>query len=109
MPHQIPYDLPADDPEPLLHRSTYILLGVFLGIFGVHNFYAGHKKRGMLQLGLLLAYPLGTIALQLSPKAGWQFVAVVGAVFLVSGLLLLVSIISDIITVRKDANGRWMR
>jgi TM2 domain-containing membrane protein YozV len=31
-------------------RLTYILLGVFLGAFGVHNFYAGYAKRAVGQL-----------------------------------------------------------
>jgi TM2 domain-containing membrane protein YozV len=29
---------------------TYILLGVFLGAFGGHNFYAGYIKRAVIQL-----------------------------------------------------------
>jgi TM2 domain-containing membrane protein YozV len=33
-------------------RLTFILLGVFLGEFGIHNFYAGYVKRGMFQLAL---------------------------------------------------------
>ena len=33
-------------------RLAFILLGIFLGSFGAHNFYAGYKKRGLMQLGL---------------------------------------------------------
>jgi TM2 domain-containing membrane protein YozV len=33
-------------------RLTYILLGIFLGSFGAHNFYAGYRLRGVTQLGL---------------------------------------------------------
>jgi len=33
-------------------RLTFILLGIFLGSFGVHNFYAGYTKRGIAQLCL---------------------------------------------------------
>jgi TM2 domain-containing membrane protein YozV len=33
-------------------RLTYILLGIFLGSFGVHNFYAGYIARGLAQLAL---------------------------------------------------------
>lgn len=35
-------------------RVTYILLGLFLGGLGVHNFYAGHSGRGVAQLLLNL-------------------------------------------------------
>jgi TM2 domain-containing membrane protein YozV len=43
----------ARGPQPKA-RLTYILLGILLGIFGVHNFYAGYIKRGLVQLGLTL-------------------------------------------------------
>jgi len=35
-------------------RTTFVLLGVFLGAFGVHNFYAGYYRRGAGQLCLTL-------------------------------------------------------
>lgn len=35
-------------------RTVYILLAIFLGSFGVHNFYAGYVWRGMSQLLLTL-------------------------------------------------------
>jgi TM2 domain-containing membrane protein YozV len=31
-------------------RMTFITLGVLLGFFGVHNFYAGYRRRGLAQL-----------------------------------------------------------
>jgi TM2 domain-containing membrane protein YozV len=34
------------------NRTTYILLGVFLGFLGVHNFYAGYTGRAVGQLCL---------------------------------------------------------
>jgi TM2 domain-containing membrane protein YozV len=33
-------------------RTTYIVLGIFLGAFGVHNFYAGYTGRAVGQLCL---------------------------------------------------------
>jgi TM2 domain-containing membrane protein YozV len=35
-------------------RLAYILLALFLGTFGVHNFYAGYTGRGIAQLLLSL-------------------------------------------------------
>jgi len=31
-------------------RVVFVLLGIFLGIFGVHNFYAGYTKKAAIQL-----------------------------------------------------------
>ena len=40
-------------------RLTYILLGVFLGTWGVHNFYAGRTGPGIAQLVItLISIPL---------------------------------------------------
>ena len=38
-------------PQPKT-RVLFVLLGVFLGVFGVHNFYAGYVKKGTIQLCL---------------------------------------------------------
>ena len=35
-------------------RVAFVLLGIFLGIFGAHNFYAGYMKKGVFQLCLTL-------------------------------------------------------
>ena len=48
-------------------RTTYIVLGVFLGALGIHNFYAGYTGRAVGQLCLtvltLAALSLGYLAL----------------------------------------------
>ena len=31
-------------------RLAYILLAIFLGTFGIHNFYAGYTGKGIAQL-----------------------------------------------------------
>ena len=31
-------------------KSTFILLGVLLGMFGAHSFYAGYKRKALIQL-----------------------------------------------------------
>jgi TM2 domain-containing membrane protein YozV len=46
-------EAPAASMPPHIRRRsrlTYILLGVFLGAFGGHNFYAGYTKRAVAQL-----------------------------------------------------------
>lgn len=34
------------------NRTTFLLLGVLLGAFGAHSFYAGYTGKGFLQLGI---------------------------------------------------------
>ena len=35
-------------------RVSFVLLGLFLGVFGAHNFYAGYMRKGAFQLCLTL-------------------------------------------------------
>jgi TM2 domain-containing membrane protein YozV len=42
-------------------RTTYILLALFLGTLGVHNFFSGHTKHGVIKLVLLVACGLGLV------------------------------------------------
>lgn len=66
----------------LKNKWCFILLGIFLGEFGIHNFYAGYIARGMVKLLLTL---LSVLLL------GW-----------VSWIWAIV----EICTVRIDAKGR---
>ena len=43
--------LTAGERQPK-SRLAFILLGIFLGSFGAHNFYAGYWKRGVAQLSV---------------------------------------------------------
>lgn len=66
-------------------RGVYIVLGLFFGGIGIHNFYAGRSVAGVLQILIVLC------------SCGW-------------GLLLTIpwSII-DIIVINKDGQGRMLR
>lgn len=47
---------------PRRSRLTFILLGILLGAFGGHNFYAGYTKRAVIQLLItVLTFFLGSI------------------------------------------------
>lgn len=35
-------------------RVRFVLLAVFLGLFGAHNFYAGYVKKGVMQVCITL-------------------------------------------------------
>jgi len=50
-----------NEPEPIapqLSRAVYIFLAVFVGIFGVHDFYAKRVRAGWIHLALLLPWIL---------------------------------------------------
>lgn len=64
-------------------RIAYILLGLFLGGLGIHNFYAGYTGRGIAQLLISLL-------------TGWLFLPLLAV-----GLWVLI----EVITVSKDAKG----
>ncbi len=42
-------------------RTAYILLALFLGTLGIHNFYSGHTKHGLIKLALIVACGLGVL------------------------------------------------
>jgi TM2 domain-containing membrane protein YozV len=67
-------------------RLSYILLGLFLGGFGIHNFYAGYSGKGVAQLLLTLLL-------------FWTIVVPVG---------VWIWIIVEICTVDHDAYGNRM-
>jgi TM2 domain-containing membrane protein YozV len=71
-------------------RMAYILLGIFLGKFGVHNFYAGRISQGVAQLTITM------ISIPLMCVFGIGFITI---------LIPWIWAIVDIITVDHDADG----
>ena|SRR5690242_18916077 len=72
--------------QPLKSRGVFIILGLFLGCLGIHNFYAGYHGKGAAQLIITCVL-------------GWVIVG-----FVITGLWALV----EILTVRVDARGNEM-
>ena len=69
----------ADTPSK--SKVAFVLLGVFLGSLGIHNFYVGRTKQGVIQL-LITVLSAGMLSL-----ASWIWAIV------------------DICTINADANG----
>jgi TM2 domain-containing membrane protein YozV len=87
-PRSVPYPAPTPRPiqtlDPLLptkSRTTFLLLGVFLGGFGAHSFYAGSTKKGFVQLAITLI------------------------TFGFAGLMVWIWAVIDICTISTDSNG----
>ena len=67
-------------------RGVYIILGLFFGLLGIHNFYAGYFGRGAVQLLLILLL-------------GW----------IVIGFVIVVPwVIAELFAVTQDAAGDKM-
>jgi TM2 domain-containing membrane protein YozV len=87
----IPSDRSRHEQNVVVVRSTksrgvYIILGLFFGCLGIHNFYAGYYGRGAAQLIITLLL-------------GW---VIIGIVITVLWALI------EICTVKEDANGDTM-
>jgi TM2 domain-containing membrane protein YozV len=78
--------------RPACSRLVYILLALFLGTLGIHNFYAGRTGQGAAQLAITLVSCM-------------LMCVVIG--FFTIWLTIIWSII-DIVTVTHDGQGRWM-
>jgi TM2 domain-containing membrane protein YozV len=72
--------------QPLKSRGTFIILGLFLGCLGIHNFYAGYHGKGAAQIIISLLL-------------GWLVVG-----FVITGIWALI----EVCTVRVDARGNPM-
>jgi TM2 domain-containing membrane protein YozV len=73
----------AASPAGQKDRVAFILLGVFLGTLGIHNFFAGYTGRGVAQL--LITLLVGWLIVPWIAVAIWNIV--------------------EVITVTKDAHG----
>jgi TM2 domain-containing membrane protein YozV len=71
------------DPPPAVpkNRTTYIVLGALLGAFGAHNFYAGYRSKGAMQLAITL------LTVGFASPMSWVWAVI------------------DICTVNQDSNG----
>lgn len=92
-PRQAPVHAASVQPQyqqqystPPKRRLVYILLAVFIGEFGVHNFYAGYTKRGLLQL----------------------LIGLLGLPFVIGPLITAVWAIIEAFTITQSADGREM-
>jgi hypothetical protein len=73
--------LPLPNPKS---RVAFILLGVFLGLFGIHNFYAGYIGKALAQL-LLNLFLFWTVIVPLG---------------------ISIWVLVEVITISHDAQGR---
>lgn len=75
--------LPSD-----VSKKTILLLSIFLGLFGVHNFYVGRKARGVYQIASLALMGLGylmefVIFGAINGKFSWVFQILEGVAIII--------------------------
>ena len=83
-------------------RIGYIVLGIFFGTIGIHDFYAGLNSRGFIHLGLFLGSLVFTSVFVENAEAA---VAVFWGLQVLHGVWPL----AEIIVVDKDGKGVKMR
>lgn len=91
-------------PSKAKSRGIYVMLGVFLGTLGVHNFYAGHIARGVAHLCLGLWFFLGFLV-KLSRAEDAIDVSFAFMTLLIVFLVNSVWAIFEIITIKNDGKG----
>lgn len=77
-PPQVVYVQQPGAPQPVVvakSRVAYILLGLFLGGLGIHNFYAGRTAIGVVQL--LITICLGWLIFPLFVVGVWVLVELI--------------------------------
>lgn len=79
-PTVAPASVAISQPSVLVVRATksrgvYIILGLFFGCLGIHNFYAGHYGRGAAQLIITLL--LGWLIIGLVITVLWSLIEII--------------------------------
>lgn len=67
-------------------KITAGLLGIFLGCFGVHNFYLGYTAKAIIQLvGTLIGYVLCCVVVGVIPVVGIWVWALIESIMIFTG------------------------
>jgi TM2 domain-containing membrane protein YozV len=90
MPQGVPtapqyHNTPVSHHSVAKDRVAYVLLALFLGGLGIHNFYAGYNKTGLIQLLLVIPGAFLTCG--------------------ISAIVVSIWAIVEACTVTQDANG----
>jgi TM2 domain-containing membrane protein YozV len=80
---------------------VYILLALFLGTFGVHNFYAGRIWTGVIQLAFDVLLIVGSTVVTI-------FTLGVGGFCFCSLCIVPMWNIIEIVLVKKDGHGKYL-
>ena len=91
-------------PSKEKNRGIYVMLGLFFGTLGVHDFYAGHIARGVAHFCLGLWFFLGFLV-RLSRAEDAIDVSFAFLLLLIVFLVNSIWAIFEIITIKNDGKG----
>lgn len=97
-------------PPKQKSRGIYVMLGLLLGCFGFHDFYAGHIARGVAHFVLVLWFSVGFLVRLSRIEGDYAQYDVASAVqsLVISWLVNIVWVIIELIVIKKDGKGNPM-
>lgn len=91
-------------PSRAKNRGIFVMLGIFLGNLGIHDFYAGHIARGVAHLGLGLWFYVGFLV-KISRSEDIFDVSYAFQVLFIAFLVNNIWAIVEVIKITKDGKG----
>lgn len=84
-------------------------LTLFLGIFGIHSFYLGFKRVGLITLGITVTFIAGFGSILFFSEAIHNALAFFIPYFVLEGFMIVVSLMYLLRSDVKDARGEFLR
>lgn len=106
--HSLLKKSPLKQDDKVIGQKSQIIaliLVIFVGNFGIHNFYLNRKERGITQLLLIIG---GSIVFQLAALLGLLFPAAIALILVLAGSIWIFIDFINIITGKlKPKNGEY--
>ena len=87
-------------------RLVYILLGLFMGRLGLHDFYAGYHSEGRIKIALLLFSPILGLLVSIAFNLPQERIFFCCLFWGIGWGISWIGTLFEICTVKKDASGR---
>lgn len=95
----------TNTPAPAKSKIAYRVLAIFLGAFGIHNFYAGRKKRGFIELGIVLVLIIVASVIAPSEITTLEQLKATKRIITLLRMIPWIWIIIDLCKVKTDGKG----
>ena len=106
VPEKTQENVPLQSGGSPKNSFLFYFSGLFAGICGIHNFYAGYKKRAFIQLGLFLLPFIASLCYFLSQPFDFLRIFKENPLFvLLTPTLIYFWNIFEIVLVKTDAHG----
>ena len=88
-------------------RIVYVLLGIFLGMYGIHNFFAGYTGKAIGQLIITLIMCWLVIPMIAVGSAGNEALAGWLVIPMIAVAAVWIWVIVEVCSVTQDAQGNY--